>query len=144
MTTVGQRHDSVAFELVLNEIAVGRLGSGRSRSRPDYTLADKAYSSKTIREYLAKRGVKAVIPVKDDQAAARARKGSQGGRPPAFDKARYRQRNTVERCVNKLRAARAVGTRYDKRDYTYRGTITVAAIRIWLRDPVFTELRDTP
>lgn len=144
VTTVGQRHDAVAFELVLSKVAVGRLGSGRPRTRPDYTLADKAYSSRAIREYLAKRGIKAVIPIKDDQAAARARKGSRGGRPPAFDQTRYRQRNTVERCVNKLRAARAVGTRYDKRDYIYRGTVTAAAIRIWLRDPVSTELRDTP
>jgi hypothetical protein len=29
-----------------------------------------------------------------------------------------------------------VATRYDKRDYLYRGTIDVASIRIWLRDPV--------
>ena len=46
--------------------------------------------------------------------------------------------------VNKLRATRAVATRYDKRDYMYRGTITLAAIRIWLRDPVSDRLRDTP
>jgi hypothetical protein len=25
---------------------------------------------------------------------------------------------------------------YDKRDYTFRGTIDAASIRIWLRDPV--------
>ena len=30
----------------------------------------------------------------------------------------------------------AVATRYDKRDYTFRGTIDLASIRIWLRDPV--------
>ena len=56
----------------------------------------------------------------------------------------YRQRNTVERAVNKLRGTRAVATRYDKRDYMYRGTLTVAAIRIWLRDPVSDQLQDTP
>ena len=144
VTTVGQRHDAVAFELVLSKVAVPRLGPGRPRTRPDYALADKAYSSKAIRGHLAKRRIKAVIPIKEDQAAARARKGSRGGRPPAFDKARYRQRNTVERSVNKLRATRAVATRYDKRDYIYRGTLTVAAIRIWLRDPVPARLRDTP
>jgi transposase len=144
LTTVGQRHDAVAFELVLSKVAVARVGSGRPRTRPDYALADKAYASRSIREHLAKRGIKAVIPIKDDQAGARARKGSRGGRPPAFDTARYRQRNTVERSVNKLRATRAVATRYDKRDYIYRGTLTVAAIRIWLRDPVSTHLGDTP
>jgi hypothetical protein len=31
---------------------------------------------------------------------------------------------------------RAVATRYDKRDFIWRGTIDVASIRIWLGDPV--------
>lgn len=89
-------------------------------------------------------GIKAVIPLKDDQRASRAKKGSTGGRPPTFDVDRYRDRNTVERAVNKLRGHRAVATRFDKRDYVYRGTLTVAAIVIWLRDPVENPLRDTP
>ncbi len=29
-----------------------------------------------------------------------------------------------------------MATRYDKRDYVYRGIIDVASIRIWLRDPL--------
>jgi hypothetical protein len=29
-----------------------------------------------------------------------------------------------------------VATRYDKRDFVWRGTIDVASIRIWLRHPV--------
>lgn len=144
ITTVGQRHDSVAFELTLAQVAVARPGPGRPRTRPDAVLADKAYSSKEIRQHLARRGIKAVIPIKDDQQAARARKGSRGGRPPGFDKVHYRDRNTVERAVNKLRGHRAVATRYDKRDYIYRGTVTVATIMIWLRDPVPNPLRDTP
>ncbi len=144
VTTVGQRHDAVAFELVLGKLAVRRPGPGRPRTRPDDVLADKAYSSKAIRQHLAKRGIKAVIPTKADQDAARARKGCRGGRPPAFDPDRYKGRNTVERAVNKLRATRAVATRYDKRDYMYRGTLAVASIRIWLRDPVLNHLQDTP
>jgi len=144
ITTLGQRHDSVAFELTLAQVAVARLGPGRPRTRPDAVLADKAYSSRAIREHLAGRKIKAVIAIKDDQRTARLRKGARGGRPPGFDKVHYRDRNTVERAVNKLRAHRAVGTRYDKRDYMYRGTITVATIWIWLRDPVPDPLRDTP
>ena len=36
------------------------------------------------------------IPERCDQTARRKEKGSQGGRPPAFDPALYRHRNTVE------------------------------------------------
>jgi DDE family transposase len=144
ITTLGQRHDSVAFELTLAQIAVPRTGLGRPRTRPDAVLADKAYSSRAIRAHLSRRKIKAVIAIKDDQHAARRRKGARGGRPPSFDKVHYRDRNTVERAVNKLRGHRAVGTRYDKRDYMYRGTVTVATISIWLRDPITNPLRDTP
>ena len=42
----------------------------------------------------------------------------------------------MERCFSKLKQFRAVATRYDKRDYMYQGTVDVAFIRIWLRDPV--------
>ncbi|HEY5788385.1 MAG TPA: hypothetical protein VIT65_26805 [Microlunatus sp.] len=60
-----------------------------------------------------------------------------GGRPPSFDKDRYRQRNTVERAVNK-----ASITHYDKHHYNYRSTITVTSIRIWIRDLADTALSD--
>lgn len=144
ITTLGQRHDSVVFELTLAQVAVGRIGSGPPRTRPDAVLCDKAYSSRAIRAHLSRRKIKAVIAIKDDQHTARLRKGSRGGRPPGFDKIHYRDRNTVERAVNKLRAHRAVATRYDKRDYVYCGTVAVASIWIWLRDPVPEQLRDTP
>lgn len=144
VTTEGQRHDSIPFEAVLGKLIVDRVGPGRPRTRPDWVLADKAYSSKAIRDTLASRKIKAAIPVKDNHAEARKRKGSSGGRPPSFDKIRYRERNTVERAVNKLRGCRATATRYDKRDYIYRGTIVVTSIRIWVRDLTNTALSDTP
>src|SRR5689334_6323675 len=99
-------------------------------------LGDKAYSSAAIRAHLRRRGIKATIPEPADQARNRRRRGQAGGRPPAFDALTYKQRNTVERAIGKLRQHRAVATRYDKRDYVWRGTIDVASIRIWLRDPV--------
>ena len=99
-------------------------------------MADKAYSSAANRAYLRRRGIKAVIPVKDDQKENRRKRGRKGGRPPTFDPARYKERNTVERCFSKLRQFRAVATRYDKRARIYQGTVDVASIRIWLRHPV--------
>ncbi len=41
----------------------------------------------------------------------------------------YKQRNTVERVINKIRTARAVFTGYDKREFAYQGTIHAATIR---------------
>ena len=127
----------------MNDLRVDRPGPGRPRTRPDALLADKAYSNKAIRGHLRNRGIKAVIPLKADQQAGRRRRGTRG-RLPAFDAQVYRERNVVERAVNKLRGTRAVATRYDKRDFVYRGTIDVAAIRIWLRDPAQPHMRDTP
>jgi transposase len=78
------------------------------------------------------------IPVREDQKEhrRRRRRGRAGGRPPVFDPGCYKKRNTVERCFSKLRQFRAVATRYDKRERIYQGTIDVASISIWLRDPV--------
>jgi transposase len=64
------------------------------------------------------------------------RRGSHGGRPPGFDSDTYQRRNVVERAIDKLKDYRAVASRYDKREYTFRGTSDVVSIRIWLRDPV--------
>jgi transposase len=127
----------------MDELCVRRPGPGRPRRRPDEVLADKAYSNKAIRGHLRRRGIRATIPLKADQQTGRRRRGARG-RLPGFDPDSYRQRNVVERAVNKLRNTRAVATRYDKRDFVYRGTIDVAAIRIWLRDPVPTDIRDRP
>jgi len=106
-------------------------------------LADKAYGSRAIRTWLRDHKIKTTIPDKDSVIADRQAKGRRGGRPPAFDRARYKQRNTVERCINKLKAFRAVASRYDKRAYMYEATIDIATIKIWLRD--LTQYpRDTP
>jgi transposase len=136
VTSAGQRHDSLAFLPLLGQLKITRSGPGRPRTRPGRALGDKAYSSSGIRAHLRRRGIKATIPEPGDQARNRLRRGSKGGRPPAFDPAAYKQRNTVERAFAKLRQHRAVATRYDKRDYVWRGTVDVASIRIWLRDQV--------
>jgi transposase len=134
--TPGQHGDCPQFIALMGQLAIGRRGRGRPRTRPGAAMGDKAYSSTANRAYLRRRGIKAVIPVKQDQKSHRWRRGSAGGRPPAFDRERYRERNTVERCYSKLKQFRAVATRYDKRELMYQGTIDVASIRIWLRDPV--------
>jgi transposase len=120
----------------MDRLTIARRGPGRPRTRPGRLLGDKAYSSAVIRAHLRRRGIKATIPEPADQVRNRLRRGSAGGRPPAFDPVAYKQRNTVERAFGQLRQHRAVATRYDKRDFVWRGTVDVASIRIWLRHPV--------
>lgn len=133
LVTVGLRADCTQFVPVLDKIRVPRRGLGRPRKRPDSVAADKAYSNGPCREYLRRRGIRHAIPEKADSRATRLGKGSRGGRPPGFDEERYKERNTVERAINKLKNSRAVATRYDKRGYVLLGTVTAAALVIWLR-----------
>lgn len=104
---------------------------GRPRTRPDVVLADKAYSSRAIREHLRRRGIRAVIPVPADQRGHRRRRGSRGGRPPAFDRETYKQRNTVERCINRLKQWRGIATRYEKTATIYLAGLHIAGIFLW-------------
>jgi hypothetical protein len=83
--SAGQRHDSIAFEAVLAGVRITRHGKGRPRTRPDRVLADKVYSVKSIRQPTQARD-QGDHPQPSDQIAHRTRRGSRGGRPPAFDK----------------------------------------------------------
>ena len=118
----------------MTSLRIRRLGPGRPRTRPARLLADKAYSNAAIRSHLRRRHIKATIAEPVDQIRNRQARGSRGGRPPAFDPVAYKDRNVAERTINKLKEFRAVATRYDKRDFIWRGTVDVAAIRIWLRN----------
>jgi transposase len=106
VTSAGQRHDSLGFRPVMAGIRIRRRGPGRPRTRPGRVLGDKAYSSRGIRTYLRQRGIQATIPEPADQKKNRLRRGGKGGRPPVFDPETYKQRNVVERAINKLKAHR--------------------------------------
>jgi len=131
--TAGQAADSPQFVSVLQKVRV-RLPVGRPRTRPDAVAADKAYSSRANRSYLRKRNIKAVIPEKKDQAANRKKRGSRGGRPTRHDADLYKERNTVERLINKLKAWRGIATRYDKMPESYLAGLHLRASMIWIND----------
>ena len=99
VVTGGQRNDGAMLAEVLADIRVPRLGSGRPRTRPDVVVADRAYTNGVNRHMLAARSLKTVIPQKNTEIAARLRRGSAGGRAPAFDAEIYKGRNVVERSL---------------------------------------------
>lgn len=131
--TAGQAGDAPQLTEVLDRIRVDQPGRGRPRARSNRVLADKAYSSRVIRECLQRRGIKTTIPIKDDQAKHRKARGHRGGRPPAFDVEVYKARNVVERCFNALKHKRGVATRYDKLAVRFETTVRIANIDRWLK-----------
>ncbi|MDQ0784703.1 transposase [Streptomyces sp. B3I8] len=129
--TAGQAGDAPAFETVMAGIRVPRSGPGRPRTRPDAVLADRAYSSRAIRNHLRRRGIRAVIPQPSDQVGHRLRRGRDGDRPPAFDAEAYKQRNAVERCINHLKQRRGLAMRTDKLAIAHQAALHLATILIW-------------
>lgn len=121
LLTVGERHEAVVFEQLMEQGSVKRVGSGRPRLRPKRVVGDKGYSSRKIRSYLRRRGIRLSIPRKDNEK----HRGK-------FDKSIYRQRNQVERCFNRLKQFRRIATRYEKKAQNYLAMLTLASILLWL------------
>ena len=129
----GNRHDSIYLEALLDAVRVPRAGRGRPRKRPDDLSLDMAYSDKKCRNLLRRRGIRHMIPERDDQREDRQKKDRAGGRPCVYDQPRYSNRNIAERCILRLLWFRRVAMRYDKREASYLAFVTIAAIMLWLR-----------
>ena len=119
--TPGQQHECTVFEQLLEQGAIRRAGRGRPRRLPGRIVGDKGYSYHFIRRYLRRKGIRYTIPRRSDQT-----------RTGPFDKAIYRERNRVERLINRLKQYRRIATRYEKRSANYRAFLTIAAILLWL------------
>lgn len=119
--TPGQRHETIAFEPLMESGAVNRPGPGRPKQRPGRVVGDKAYSSGAIRAYLRRRGIRYTIPRRADEQ-----------RSGPFDKAVYRMRNRVERLINRLKQFRRIATRYEKLAANYLAMLHIGSIMLWL------------
>jgi transposase len=65
--------------------------------------------------------ISAIIPIKAGEAPN-----------SAFDRAAYRERNIVERLINRLKQWRRIATRDEKRAANYAAMVTLGCILIWL------------
>ena len=120
LLTVGERHETVVFEQLMEQGGIHRTKGGQARLRPKRVSGDKGYSSKAIRQYLRRHGIRYTIPRKDNER----HRGT-------FDKALYRLRNRVERCFNRLKQFRRIATRYEKKAQNYLAMLTLASIFLW-------------
>lgn len=57
-----------------------------------------------------------------------------GRSPVSHDADLYKERNTVERLINKLKAWRGIATRYDKTPAGYLAGLHLRASMIWIKD----------
>lgn len=71
---------------------------------PSAVLANKAYDTNKLREWLDSRGIKAVIPPKSNRKEE-----------IECDYWRYKERHAVEYMFGKLKHYRRIATRYEKK-----------------------------
>ncbi len=120
--TPGQQHEATVFEQLMTGGMVKRPGGGRPRVRPKRVCGDKGYSSRKIRSYLRRRGIRYTIPRKRNER-----------RTGPFDKVLYRLRNRVERLINRLKQFRRIATRYEKKAENYMAMLHIGSILLWLK-----------
>lgn len=117
--TPGQRHDAAAFGELLAAVP--------PECHPPKALADKAYDSAAIRAALEEGGMEPVIPSRSNSTD-----------PAPLDKREYRERNRVERLINKLKQFRRIATRYEKLGAVYMAMVHIASALIICREFVNT------
>ena len=84
--------------------------------KPKFVIADKGYDSDKLVEAIAEHGAKAVIPPRSNRNIKRR-----------YSKRRYKQRNLVERFINRLKHYRRIATRYEKTARNYLTFVNLAA-----------------
>lgn len=85
--------------------------------KPKRLLADKAYDADSLRNWLKRRRIRAVIP---STATRRT--------PYPLNQKIYRRRNVIERMFCKLKNWRRIATRYDRHAQNYLSGLALAAI----------------
>lgn len=115
LLTPGQAGDAPQFD-ALFAAATARVPDA------DEVVADRGYDSWAIKGKVLDAGLAAHIPSKGTAVE-----------PWPIDAAAYKDRNRVERLVNKMKQFRAVATRYDKLGPSFLATIKVVLTFIKVR-----------
>jgi len=106
--TPGQVHDSTQLEALLDGETCENV------------LADKAYDSDSIRNFIAEMGANAVIPGKKNRI-----------KKIKYDRHTYKERHLVENFFQFIKRFRRVGTRYEKHVQNFSAMVTICCILHW-------------
>ena len=109
IVTAGQAADVTQAEALMKGLAV------------EHVIADKGYDSDDLVEAIAAAGAEAVIPPRSNRRE-----------PRDYDRHLYKERNLVERFINRVKQCRRVATRYDKTARNYLAFWQLASIMVLL------------
>jgi transposase len=109
IATAGQAADVTQAEALMSGLAA------------EHVIADKGYDSAKLVGAIEAAGAEAVIPPRSN------RKG-----PRDYDRHLYKERNLVERFINRVKQCRRVATRYDKTARNYLAFWHLASIMVLL------------
>ncbi|MDR0364924.1 MAG: IS5 family transposase [Bacteroidales bacterium] len=108
--TGAQVHDSKKVEEMINFLNLDEIKR---------FVADKAYDTNKIRDFLKKNDIHAEIPNKRNRKA-----------PFRFDKTVYKWRHRIENLFQKLKENRRLCMRFDKLDCTFMAFVAIALIKL--------------
>jgi transposase len=108
LLTEGQVHESTQAKALLEG------------KKPENVVADKAYDSNEIRDFIEEMGSKAAIPCN----ASRIKNID-------YDRHVYKERHLVENFFQFIKRFRRIGTRYEMKAQNFAGMITIACILQW-------------
>ncbi len=89
---------------------------------PDAVSGDKGYDCDAFAAAVEARGAGVVIPPRSNHKT-----------PREYDVVLSKERNKVERCINRLKQFRRVATRSEETARNFLGMVLFAAITLWLK-----------
>ena len=88
---------------------------------PEAVIGDKGYDADALVAYIHALGAEAVIPPRSNRTEHRA-----------YDRHAYKDRNLVERFLNRLKQFRRMATRYDTLARNFVSLLNLVCAYIWL------------
>lgn len=104
-------NDQPMAELLLNDLPAGAD-----------VIADKGYDADWFRDLIEDQDCMPHIPPKSNRYDR-----------ITYSKTKYKKRNLIERCFNKLKQFRHIATRYDRSALNDLAMAKIACLRLWLR-----------